>query len=80
MILSFATENVKTKDTSVPKSLSPRSSQVQEFTNQVLILQSQMYKLELEKNKAEAELLSLKLNHPFPIWNNSRATGKVLKN
>ncbi|GJW47887.1 hypothetical protein Tco_0079533 [Tanacetum coccineum] len=31
-----ATENVETGDTSVPKSLFPRSSQVQELTNQVL--------------------------------------------
>ncbi|GKE56700.1 hypothetical protein Tco_1495885, partial [Tanacetum coccineum] len=46
-----ATEYVKTEDISVPKSSSPRSSQVQKLTNQVLILQSQKYKLELEKNK-----------------------------
>ncbi|GJZ33338.1 hypothetical protein Tco_0578774 [Tanacetum coccineum] len=31
-----ATENVETGDTSVPKSLFPRSSQVQELTNQVV--------------------------------------------
>ncbi|GKG26639.1 hypothetical protein Tco_0402342, partial [Tanacetum coccineum] len=33
-----STINSETKDTSVPKSLSPRSSQIQELTNQVLIL------------------------------------------
>ncbi|GJV91175.1 hypothetical protein Tco_1538988 [Tanacetum coccineum] len=32
------TANVETEDTSVPKSSSPRSSQIQELTNQVLIL------------------------------------------
>ncbi|GJZ64633.1 hypothetical protein Tco_0621054 [Tanacetum coccineum] len=60
------TENVETKDTSVPKSSSPRSSQIQELTNQVLILQSQKHKLELEKNKAEAEDALLKAQPSFP--------------
>ncbi|GKD69318.1 hypothetical protein Tco_1323408, partial [Tanacetum coccineum] len=32
------TPNTKTEDTLVPKSSSPRSSQIQELTNQVLIL------------------------------------------
>ncbi|GJW11067.1 hypothetical protein Tco_1576894 [Tanacetum coccineum] len=50
-----ATTNVETEDTLVPKSSSPRSSQIQELTNQFLILQSQKHKLELEKNKAEVE-------------------------
>nr|GEY12726.1 hypothetical protein [Tanacetum cinerariifolium] len=45
-----ATENVKTKDTSVPTSSSPRSSQSQELTNQVFILQSQKHKLLLVKS------------------------------
>ncbi|GJR81010.1 hypothetical protein Tco_0151795 [Tanacetum coccineum] len=54
------TLNAETKDTSVPKSSSPRSSQIQELTNQVLILQSQKHKLGLEKNKAEAEAALLK--------------------
>ncbi|GKF57774.1 hypothetical protein Tco_0171311, partial [Tanacetum coccineum] len=36
-----ATENVETEDTSVPKSSSPKSSLIQELTDQVLILQSQ---------------------------------------
>ncbi|GKG57335.1 hypothetical protein Tco_0584761, partial [Tanacetum coccineum] len=35
-----ATENIETEDTSVPKSSSLRSSQIQDLTNQVLILQS----------------------------------------
>ncbi|GJU47248.1 hypothetical protein Tco_1204514, partial [Tanacetum coccineum] len=58
-------ENVKTKDTLVPKSSSPKSL-IQELTNQVLILQSQKHKLELEKNKAEAEVALLKAQPSFP--------------
>ncbi|GJS77441.1 putative reverse transcriptase domain-containing protein [Tanacetum coccineum] len=40
------------------------SSQIQELTNQVLILQSQKHKLELEKNKAEAALLKAQPSFP----------------
>ncbi|GJU05134.1 hypothetical protein Tco_1121564 [Tanacetum coccineum] len=58
--------NAETKDTSVPRSSSPGSSQIQELTNQVLILQSQKHKLELEKNKAEAEATLLKAQPSFP--------------
>ncbi|GKA26096.1 hypothetical protein Tco_0712205, partial [Tanacetum coccineum] len=58
--------HAKTEDTSVPKSLSPKSSLIQELTNQVLILQSQKHKLELEKNKAEAEAALLKAQPSFP--------------
>nr|GEY45201.1 hypothetical protein [Tanacetum cinerariifolium] len=47
-----ATKNVETKDTSVPKSSFPMSSQIQELTNQVLILYAQK-KIE-EEAKAEA--------------------------
>ncbi|GJY74988.1 hypothetical protein Tco_0479419 [Tanacetum coccineum] len=63
-----ATENIETKDTSVPKSSSPRSSQIQELTSQALILQSQKHKLELKKNKAEAEAEAalLKAQPSFP--------------
>ncbi|GJR27457.1 hypothetical protein Tco_1103689 [Tanacetum coccineum] len=61
-----ATKNVEIKDTSVPKSSSPKSSQIQELTNQVLILQSQKYKRELEKNKAKAEAALLKAQPSFP--------------
>ncbi|GKC59818.1 hypothetical protein Tco_1087416 [Tanacetum coccineum] len=61
-----ATTNVETEDTSVPKSSSPMSSQIQELTNQFLILQSQKHKLELEKNKAEAESALLKAQPSFP--------------
>ncbi|GJR93294.1 hypothetical protein Tco_0265468 [Tanacetum coccineum] len=60
-----ATTNVKTKDTSVPKS-SSTGLQIQELTNQVLILQSQKHKLELKKNKAEAEDALLKAQPSFP--------------
>nr|GEX40536.1 hypothetical protein [Tanacetum cinerariifolium] len=51
----YTATNAETKDASVPKSLSLRSSQIQELTNQVLILYSQKYKLEIEKNKAKAK-------------------------
>ncbi|GJR78433.1 pleiotropic drug resistance protein 1-like protein [Tanacetum coccineum] len=61
-----ATTNVETEDTSVPISSSPMSSQIQELTNQVLILQSQKHKLELKKNKAEAEAALLKAQPSFP--------------
>ncbi|GJX10791.1 hypothetical protein Tco_0200650 [Tanacetum coccineum] len=43
-----------------------KSSQIQELTNQVLILQSQKHKLELEKNKAKAEAALLKAQPSFP--------------
>ncbi|GJR89749.1 hypothetical protein Tco_0213760 [Tanacetum coccineum] len=49
--------HAKIEDTSVPKSSSPKSALIQELTNQVIILQSQKHKLELEKNKAEVALL-----------------------
>ncbi|GJS18224.1 hypothetical protein Tco_0412696 [Tanacetum coccineum] len=55
-----------TENTSVLKSSSPRSFQIQELTNQVLVLQSQKHKLELEKNKAEAEVAPLKAQPSFP--------------
>ncbi|GKB42229.1 hypothetical protein Tco_0887171 [Tanacetum coccineum] len=61
-----ATSNIETKDASVPKSSSPRSSQIQELTNQVLILQSQKHKLELKMNKDEAEAALLKAQPSFP--------------
>nr|GFC56936.1 hypothetical protein [Tanacetum cinerariifolium] len=54
------TTNAETKDTLVLKSSSPRSAKIQELTNQVLILQSQKHKMELKKNKAEAESALLK--------------------
>ncbi|GJR87098.1 hypothetical protein Tco_0211109 [Tanacetum coccineum] len=50
----------------IPKSSSPRSSQIQEITNQVLILQSQKHKLELEKHKDKAEAALLKAQPYFP--------------
>ncbi|GJV24508.1 hypothetical protein Tco_1377203 [Tanacetum coccineum] len=70
-----ATINDETKDASVPRSLSLMSSQIQELTNQVLILQSQMHKLELEKNKAEAEATLLRAQPSFP---NLRQLNKLL--
>ncbi|GKA94018.1 hypothetical protein Tco_0816004 [Tanacetum coccineum] len=63
---AHTTTNVETKDTSIPKSSSPRSSQIQELTNKVLILQSQKHKQELEKNKAKAEAALLKAKSSFP--------------
>ncbi|GKC25654.1 hypothetical protein Tco_1027804, partial [Tanacetum coccineum] len=59
-----ATKNVETKDTSVPKSSSPESSLIQELTNQVLILQYQKDKLELEKNEVETALLKAQPSFP----------------
>ncbi|GJU52421.1 hypothetical protein Tco_1226135 [Tanacetum coccineum] len=53
-------------DASVPKSSSPMSFQIQELTNQVIILQSQKHKLELEKNKAKAQATLLKAQPFFP--------------
>ncbi|GJT92537.1 hypothetical protein Tco_1081382 [Tanacetum coccineum] len=61
-----ATTNAKTEDASVPKSSSPISSPIQELTNQVLILQSQKHKLELEKNKAKVEFSLLRAQPSFP--------------
>nr|GEW85827.1 hypothetical protein [Tanacetum cinerariifolium] len=60
------TTNDKTEDTSVLQSSSPKSSQIHELTNQVLILQSQKHKLELEKNKAKAEAALLIAQPSFP--------------
>ncbi|GJS34481.1 hypothetical protein Tco_0532863 [Tanacetum coccineum] len=57
--------NAKIGDTLVPRSSSPRSSQIQELTNQVLILQFQKHRLELKKNKAEAEATLLKAQPLF---------------
>ncbi|GJV88219.1 hypothetical protein Tco_1532157 [Tanacetum coccineum] len=47
------------------------SSQIQELTNQVLILQSQKHKLDLRRIKLKLKLLSLKLKPPFLMWNSS---------
>ncbi|GKA63152.1 hypothetical protein Tco_0762758 [Tanacetum coccineum] len=64
--------NDETEDTSVTRFSSPMSSQTQEMTNQVLILQSQKYKLELKKNKDEAEAALLKAQTSFPNILSSR--------
>nr|GEW09192.1 hypothetical protein [Tanacetum cinerariifolium] len=58
--------NAKTKDTFVLRSSSPRSSQDQELTNQVLILRSQKHKIELKKSKVEAEAALLNAQPSFP--------------
>ncbi|GKE27850.1 hypothetical protein Tco_1443234 [Tanacetum coccineum] len=63
---AHTTSNVETEDASVPNPSSPRSVQLQELTNQVLIHQSQKHKLELEKNKAESEAGLLKDQPSFP--------------
>nr|GEX61317.1 hypothetical protein [Tanacetum cinerariifolium] len=68
----FVVEDLKTKaskeieDISVPMPSSPRSIQLQELTNQVLILQSQKKKLELEKNKAKTKVAILTAQPSFP--------------
>ncbi|GJZ58660.1 hypothetical protein Tco_0614476 [Tanacetum coccineum] len=58
-----ATENVETKDTSVLKSSSPKSSLIQELTNQVLILDSlptELKNLSSKFNKLTEEVKELK--------------------
>ncbi|GKC50695.1 hypothetical protein Tco_1073440, partial [Tanacetum coccineum] len=75
-----ATTNAETKDTSVPKSSSPKSSQIQELTNQALILQSQKHKLEREKNKAEAEAALYKAQPSFPNILSARDFSSSLPN
>ncbi|GJV99065.1 hypothetical protein Tco_1554317 [Tanacetum coccineum] len=61
-----ATKNVETEDTLIPKSSPPKSSLIQELANQVLIIQSQKHKLELEKNKAEVVAALLKTQPSLP--------------
>ncbi|GJY63239.1 hypothetical protein Tco_0464699 [Tanacetum coccineum] len=61
-----STINDETKGNSASTSLSPRSIQPQELTNQVLLLQSQKHTLETEKTKAEAEIAQLKAQPPSP--------------
>nr|GEW81936.1 hypothetical protein [Tanacetum cinerariifolium] len=61
-----ATKIPDTEDTSDPKLPSPRSIQLQELTNQVLIIQSQKRKLELEKNKAKAKVSLISAQPSFP--------------
>nr|GEU46920.1 hypothetical protein [Tanacetum cinerariifolium] len=56
--------DVETEDTLVPKPPS-RSIQLKELIDQVLILQSQKRKLELEKNKVEAEVALLSAQPSF---------------
>nr|GEW46259.1 hypothetical protein [Tanacetum cinerariifolium] len=60
------TTNDKTKDISASIPPSPRSTQIQELTNHVLLLQSQKHTLETEKTKAEAKIARLKAQHPSP--------------
>ncbi|GKC76387.1 hypothetical protein Tco_1127161, partial [Tanacetum coccineum] len=54
------------EDTSAPQPPSPRSVQRQELANQVLILHSQKEKIELEKNKAKAEVAFLTAQPSYP--------------
>ncbi|GJX44409.1 hypothetical protein Tco_0261085 [Tanacetum coccineum] len=49
----------------IPKPPSPRFIQLQELTNQVLILQSQKYKMENEKRQAKAEVTLLSAKPSF---------------
>nr|GEU31566.1 hypothetical protein [Tanacetum cinerariifolium] len=71
------TKNAKTEDTLVLKSSSPRYSQIQGLTNQVLVLQSQKHKLKLKKNKAEAKAALLKAQ---PSFSNVGQLNKLLIN
>ncbi|GJT67605.1 hypothetical protein Tco_1019085 [Tanacetum coccineum] len=56
----------ETKDASTSHPPSPRSIQLQELTNQVLLLQSQNSKLKKEKIKAEAEIAFLLAQPTYP--------------
>ncbi|GJX34887.1 hypothetical protein Tco_0246444 [Tanacetum coccineum] len=73
------TTNAETKDTSAPKSSSPRSSQIQELTNQVIILQFQKHKPKLEKNKAEAALLKTQPTFPNDLSSKFNELTKEVK-
>ncbi|GKG21944.1 hypothetical protein Tco_0384539, partial [Tanacetum coccineum] len=55
-----STTNDETEDILASTPPSPRSIQLQELKNQVLLLQSQKHTLETEKRKAEAEITRLK--------------------
>ncbi|GJV24208.1 hypothetical protein Tco_1376903 [Tanacetum coccineum] len=61
-----STTNDETEDISASTPPSPRSIQLQELKNQVLLLQSQKHTLETEKRKAEAEITRLKAQPFFP--------------
>ncbi|GJV41189.1 hypothetical protein Tco_1419629 [Tanacetum coccineum] len=66
-----ATTNVETEDTSVPKSSSPRSSQIQELTKLCfLIFSLKSINWNLRRTKLKLKLLSLELNLPFLTWDN----------
>ncbi|GKB41208.1 hypothetical protein Tco_0886150 [Tanacetum coccineum] len=66
---THATSHEETKDSSVPHLPSPRTVQLKELTNQVLLLQSQNMKLEQQKNKAEAEVALLTAQPSYPNVN-----------
>ncbi|GJW41084.1 hypothetical protein Tco_0066929 [Tanacetum coccineum] len=53
---TYATSHEETEDSSVPHPPSPKTVQLKELTNQVLLLQSQNQELEQQKTKAEAEV------------------------
>nr|GEY07567.1 hypothetical protein [Tanacetum cinerariifolium] len=67
------TSHIEIEDTSVPTPPSPRSIQLQELTNQVLILHSQKRKQELKKNKAKdkAKVALLSTQSSFLMWHSS---------
>nr|GFA51713.1 hypothetical protein [Tanacetum cinerariifolium] len=54
-----------TKDASASHPPSPKTIQIQELTNQVLLLQSHNHKLEKQKSKAEAKITFLLAQPPF---------------
>ncbi|GJR07777.1 hypothetical protein Tco_0790429 [Tanacetum coccineum] len=61
-----STTNDETEYISASTSPSPRSIQLQELKNQVLLLQSQKHTLETKKTKVEAEITRLKAQPSFP--------------
>nr|GEY63260.1 hypothetical protein [Tanacetum cinerariifolium] len=63
---NFIVRQVEEDEASRTIKLEDLAKLVSKLTNQVLILQSQKHKLELEKNKAKAEVAILKAQPSFP--------------
>ncbi|GKE13606.1 hypothetical protein Tco_1417157 [Tanacetum coccineum] len=63
-----ANSNVETEDTLVPKPPSPRSIQLQELTNQVLLLQSSNHKLEQLKTSLKLRMEQYRTHTGYALW------------
>ncbi|GJU82180.1 hypothetical protein Tco_1284545 [Tanacetum coccineum] len=66
---TYATSYDVPEDTSVPHPPPPKSAQIQELMAQVYLFQSQMDTLEQQKEKAKAEVASLKAMPSYPDIN-----------